>query len=442
MKFPSVDMSSINSDEPFSNDYLNRKSVYDALKVLISYKADDTSLVISLSDNWGVGKTTFVKRAEAQFNNEDFPCLYIDAFKHDYSNDAFMPIAGAILEFVKNHNRNNKPLYRKLMASLKNVFIETTPVLAKMAVKVATVNVIETKDLDLSILKDVKDDISSGLSNYLGKVVSEKLSSYKKEADTVNKLQSLLQNLSEGLGFEYPLIVILDELDRCRPSFSVEILEKIKHFFSVPNIVFILVMNKQQMESSIKHIYGADIDAKTYLQKFITVDMGLPTQINTQIATIEAYTQELYEKYLEEIITYGDTQEIKNYVIGLAKFFQLSLRQVEKVFVNFTLVADGLQQRDCLFMLILVCFIKIANYEIFQEIQKSHFQSPYHMYQALKEISNLSTKKEEHQRLATGVDAWFLQDTKRSDVEYADMARRVEAIFFYNKNRTFYKILE
>ena len=70
---------------------------------------------------------------------------------------------------------------------------------------------------------------------------------------------------------------IIDELDRCRPSFSIEVLEKAKHFFNVENIIFVLGADKEQLGHSIKAIYGNDLNVNGYLRRFIDLDYVLPS---------------------------------------------------------------------------------------------------------------------------------------------------------------------
>jgi len=72
------------------------------------------------------------------------------------------------------------------------------------------------------------------------------------------------------------MIFIVDELDRCKPPFALELLEKIKHVFSVAGIHFILVTHLTQLETSVRYNYGTDIDARTYLQKFYNLIAHLP----------------------------------------------------------------------------------------------------------------------------------------------------------------------
>ncbi len=72
-----------------------------------------------------------------------------------------------------------------------------------------------------------------------------------------------------------PLIVAIDELDRCRPSCAVELLEVAKHFFSVDRIVFVLAVNRDQLAHSVRALYGSDFDAEGYLRRFFDVDFRL-----------------------------------------------------------------------------------------------------------------------------------------------------------------------
>ncbi len=51
-----------------------------------------------------------------------------------------------------------------------------------------------------------------------------------------------------------PLVFVIDELDRCRPDVALQIIELIKHVFSVDNVCFLLVMNKKLMECSVKSL--------------------------------------------------------------------------------------------------------------------------------------------------------------------------------------------
>lgn len=64
----------------------------------------------------------------------------------------------------------------------------------------------------------------------------------------------------------------IDELDRCRPTFAIELLERIKHLFDIQNIVFVLSIDKEQLEASTAAAYGSAINAPEYLRRFIDLE--------------------------------------------------------------------------------------------------------------------------------------------------------------------------
>lgn len=82
-------------------------------------------------------------------------------------------------------------------------------------------------------------------------------------------------------GLDKPLVFIIDELDRCRPDFSIRLIERIKHFFDIPKIIFVLVMNKVQFSKVVCHNYGYDEAlGEEYLEKFFDFSIKLKSTLN------------------------------------------------------------------------------------------------------------------------------------------------------------------
>ncbi len=131
------------------------------------------------------------------------------------------------------------------------------------------------------------------------KFIEERISSHAKDVALIQSFKEMLSELPSKLqedNEERPLVIIIDELDRCKPTFAVEMIEKIKHLFSVQHIVFVVVMNKSQLEESIKCIYGQNIDAYTYLQKFIHLEMRLPKRTGERFENdLVTYSNKLFE---------------------------------------------------------------------------------------------------------------------------------------------------
>ena len=103
------------------------------------------------------------------------------------------------------------------------------------------------------------------------------LSIYAKQTQLNEKLKKRLFLLAARIKQKTgkPLIICVDELDRCRPTYAIEMLERIKHFFNIPGIVFMLGIDREQLCASIASVYGA-IDTENYLHRFFDIEFVLP----------------------------------------------------------------------------------------------------------------------------------------------------------------------
>jgi hypothetical protein len=169
---------------------------------------------------------------------------------------------------------------------------------AKIAVKAATLGVIN--DSDIEEFESIKNDIAKGASDFIGKLIEDRIASYKEEVKSIDSFKNILKDLASEISqnSNKPLIVIVDELDRCKPTFAVTLVEKIKHLF----IVFVLVMHKAQLEESIRCVCGQNIDARTYLQKFLTIECILQKNL-------EMYGTNDYQGYCQRLYKLHDLQE-------------------------------------------------------------------------------------------------------------------------------------
>ena len=282
--------------------------------------------------------------------------------------------------------------------------------------------------------------ISKTASDLAGKFVEERISNHSKDVELIQSFRELLSELpskleSEG---EKPLVVVIDELDRCKPTFAVELIEKIKHLFSVRNVIFLLVMNKAQLEESIKSVYGQNIDAHTYLQKFINIEAKLPKR------TGERYTNDL-SKYinrllqLHELNTWGDDGNIVDCTEPLANHFNLSLRQLEKVFTNLA-VFYGASSENHLRLVPVVVFlavVKVVDPSLFDELL--HGRVSYSDVTNKLKIHNLDEENERNRNLywlMQWVRYSLLSEKEFSELSEEDEIRRFgQSLWKYNVSR-------
>ena len=320
----------ISEDGKFTGDLFKRRGFGISLSNIIKNSTDP--LVIGLDANWGEGKTTFVKMWQGLLNENNLPSIYIDAFASDHTDDAFMVVASAITDFASM--KLPEPKLAEFLDKTKKVGAQLFSWGTKIAIKALTLGVI--KDTDIDDLKGISKEVSDGFSNTTESLIKEKLISHKYDLQSIQSFKEFLSNLPSlitGDDGTSSLTIIIDELDRCRPSFAVEILEKVKHLFSVEHITFVLVMNKKQLEESIKFTYGPNIDAHTYLQKFLTLEATLPKRLAKRRNDIDIYCKSLYERH--ELPKNHET--LITLTSALSNHFNLTLRQIEKVFSNIAL---------------------------------------------------------------------------------------------------------
>jgi hypothetical protein len=326
----------IPADAPFRNDLLGREDFANSLFNLIA-RLDD-GLVMSINAPWGEGKTSFVKMWCAFLQLKEAKCIYFDAFSQDYVDDAFISLASEISTLVENGFKEGQ-LPKKRLKDFKSKASKAGVMLlswsAKVGVKAATLGAI--KDTDIEELKEIKEAFAEDGSALISTFIEKKLDNHSNDLQTIETFKNELEKLAAEIKKEtgHPLIFIIDELDRCKPTYALDIIEKIKHFFSVKNICFVLVMNREQLEGSVRCLYGNEVDAQTYLQKFINIECSLTKDSDKSSSDHKKYCDHLYSAH--KLNTWNDKNDLQDSMAKICKTLNLSLRDMEKCYSTLTL---------------------------------------------------------------------------------------------------------
>ena len=237
----------VNDADPFANDWLERKGFATQLTNIIENNKQG-EVVIGLSGQWGEGKTTFVKMWQKHMENKEIASIYFDAFEYDYLEDVFLSLAIEIYNYAKVNNLTAKEDY---LNKSKNTY----HLLQAMIAKTSPINIDSTLQEKLTHDESQRLDISEAIKNSLNFALDNAFEQALKQKEVFKDFKrSLSQLASEASEQGLPLVIIIDELDRCKPSFAVEVLEKIKHLFLVERVVFVLSMHHEQLEESIKKL--------------------------------------------------------------------------------------------------------------------------------------------------------------------------------------------
>jgi energy-coupling factor transporter ATP-binding protein EcfA2 len=425
----------VEDSDGFKNDVLQRKQFGDALSNLVTRSTDE--LVISLDGKWGEGKTTFVKMWQGLLKEKGIPSIYIDTFQNDYTEDAFISIASAITSYADKHSAEDQKS-SDFKEKAKKVGVRLLSWTAKVGIKAATLGIIKESDIDA--LSEIGDDVAADTSETIADLVKERLSTHSKETELLRSFRESLSDLPATLidNNSGRLVIIIDELDRCKPSFAIEVLEKIKHLFSVKNVVFLLVVHKQQLEEAIRSVYGSNIDAHSYLQKFINVETSIPKRISDRNSNdIELYIKRLLK--LHEITTWGDDRNIVDYLTPVAQHFNLSLRQLEKVFTNLAIIysTSGENHLRLVPIIVFIAVVKVVNPNVFGDLQlgKLSFSSLCEQL-GLQELNEGEESKRKLFRLMSWIRFSMLTESEYRGINENDPIKTFgQSLWEYNLDR-------
>lgn len=291
-------------------DIFSRKQFGEGLGNLFA-NVDDPMVAV-LDAPWGSGKSTFIKMWCGHMRNRGFPVIYFDAFKNDYTDDAFLALAGEVIALADDLGPIDGEARKGFLLKAKQVAWAAT----KGGFKKGLSKLFGEDGVE-EIGAAIAEESANCLLDFGDAYLQEKLEGRKKERDAFRAFGDALQVISselskamrtktpptknnestqretEGIS-QRPLIFVIDELDRCKPPFALDLLEKAKHFFSVPHIHFLLVTHMEQLENSVRFAYGMEGQAGTYLQKFYHVVLGLPDKKDD-------YAPTNTEKYLDKL---------------------------------------------------------------------------------------------------------------------------------------------
>jgi hypothetical protein len=351
----------IDPDHPFALDRLGRDENAAILTQLL--ERVDTPFVLGIDAKWGDGKTTFVEMWRHHLSASHIQSLYFNAWESDYSADPLISFIGEMGTQLKGEEATQpSPKLEKAWKQVK----ETGAFLVKRAVpislKLATFGAL---DLD-----NLTEQALAGLAADLAK---EKIESYEADKNTLKdfkqRLREFIKELSkkQNDGINKPVVFFVDELDRCRPTYTVELIERIKHFFDVEGLVFVLSLDKEQLGHSIRAVYGAGIDVDGYLRRFLDLEYRLPKGKSGNFVVFLAEQYQLRETVHRS----GHSAEVQSIPAGLqifeylASVFSLSLRKQEQTMAMLIVVLLTSQLHPHLTFLISLTVMKIGDREFY-----------------------------------------------------------------------------
>ena len=357
MTLSKIQHEKIDPKNPWLRDKLERKKVADYLTpVLASIRQP---FVISLHSPYGTGKSFFLECWKADLEAQGYTVVLFDAWKTDFSND---PLSAFIASLKKQTETEGAAIRKRwqdlakrsggflrdramslllkgaarralgeegLTEMLNHLNLENNEVaemLSSMALE--ALNTQEAAEKSMKYFRDGLSDTAQAVvkaKNWSGTIAPRHDNGQEKTPEEiVIERERELENRRK-------LIILVDELDRCKPSYAIDVLERIKHLFAVEGTVFVLAFDETQMLEAIARTYGLKHSGEDYLRKFIDWRFEMPEP------RVAHYCSFLADALFSGTVPKSES-DVADGIQCAAMVKKLSLRQIEQAFSYANLV--------------------------------------------------------------------------------------------------------
>lgn len=264
-------------------DVLDRSDFIKKLESLVKIISENNQgCCFGLNGSWGSGKSFVLDKFEKkikeiqseQTNDNKYFVFHYDCWEYDYYEEPTIAIIAAMLDAT------DKELH---------IFTSDQRNIAKRAAWETTKETLKTVAGELC-----KNKIGIDLVEIAANTVENHIEESDNSFDSLYGFKRALEETRKGIqeiANRKTVVIVVDELDRCLPAYTIKVLERLHHVFTgLKNVIIIVSMDKNQIEHSIKEIYG-EIDVDTYLRKFISFKVNLDNGKAAQyIKKYETYT--------------------------------------------------------------------------------------------------------------------------------------------------------
>lgn len=319
-------------------EIINNRNIYK--------ENSENGLVILLNGSWGSGKTTFLTQLKERIENEDKIDIFADynSYEYDFYENAYLPFFAKIEDKIKLEKD-----FGKLIKCTNKPFFNIA-----LTTAYALIN---------SYLNKKKIINLNDIANNMVEIKNEEVLN---DFEDVKNLKEKIKRKMEEYCKDKAQVFIIDELDRCKPTFAMETLEIVKHFFDIKNCVFIISVDKLQLQESAKTIYGQEMDSEKYFSKFFD------------------YHFNLYPLTFSDTIDVSNTSSYQEIITKSNEIFEcldISLRDSKKIFINFINKYEELSKKNIdlsseqsIFIIFLLT-LKYTDLLFYNELVSKNFDS-------------------------------------------------------------------
>ena len=229
-------------DSPTTEDGLGFDPYVNILLEAINNFDAESPLTIGIHGSWGSGKTSLMRMLEKGFEYDNrVKTIWFNAWRYSKEDIIWRAFIMKLLYKLSVFQKLKEADWPKVFGELIKPFFSSNPNLG-----------------------DIKEAFS-----------------YGQRIDSMDEFEKGFKKIVQDVVKDGRLIIFIDDLDRCLPEKTIEILEVIKLFLDVPRCVFVIGVEREVIERGIEVRYksreqGIPISGKDYIEKIIQVPFTLP----------------------------------------------------------------------------------------------------------------------------------------------------------------------
>ncbi len=248
----------------WAGDFMCRKASADFLTRYLL--ANKHIKVLNVNSPWGAGKSFFMSRWEKELKKNHI-CISFNAWSADYSSEPLVALIACIEQQVSDPNGfSNTTVGKTVVNAGSDLIKKAAPLILKGLIrKVSGVELDEIFTPGSEVLAD----------SLVQSLIEEQAQTENNVTEFKKEIKSRLDAAANEKGKQAPAFIFIDELDRCRPTYAIELLERIKHFFELEDCRFIIASDSEQLAHSIRAVYGQGFSSERYLNRFFDAEYSL-----------------------------------------------------------------------------------------------------------------------------------------------------------------------
>lgn len=343
---PAAPVFGLPDGQAFAGDMFQRRAHAERLTAYIERIRD--GCVLAIDARWGEGKTWFGRNWAAALHQVGHKVVFIDAAEQDYVEDPFLLLAAEIADALDNGHGS----VRALREAAAGVMKLMSPAAA-------------CRGNDTSAAWPAA--AGAGAIDERGKWIEWKLENHAHEKASFQQFRNALAAAAAGQARS--LVLFIDELDRCQPAFALRLIERLKHLFDVPNLVFVVLIDRDALQRTVGRLYGLDGEAAAaYLRQFVNFCFALPERAGGVVpgsASVQACVERVFSRY-----SFDEScgpAIFKLFFSWTAAWFNLSVRDIERATALYA-YAYPVNQHN--YLLPYVITLKVGKPELFRRLEK------------------------------------------------------------------------